>query len=199
MNTFTNRSILSIYSAPDSLPTRESLLHIIEHESQSKYPHLHVRFHPNRYMQAKINVDTKTGLLQKGASRKLAEILKSEKFFLEEFSHHLPQCDSKLDAPQYVLINKELERIGYQFVMKASIGSSFISFWFRNESDSPRMDLPVFYALEILNKLHDKIQGANLLRQTDTREILRGEAAAKKSCQSERKSYTSRASSTLQL
>lgn len=181
MSTLVNRSILSIYSDPDSLPTRENLLRIIEHESQHKYPHLHVRFHPDRYMQAKINVDTKAGLLQKGASRKLAEILKSEKFFLEEFSHHLPQCDSKLDAPQYVLINKELERIGYQFVMKASIGPGFISFWFRNESDSPRLDLPVFYALEILNKLHDKIQHINFSYRSDSGKVQDNQSAIKKS------------------
>ena len=157
---FTHSKNLDIYQSNDRTLTRQQIIDIIERESREKYPHLHVRFHPDRCMQAKIHIDKVKASLLSQTPQALIDILRSENFVPEEFKHHLPQCDSTRDNPQFVLVNTELKKIGYRFVMKATFGPSFISFWFRNESDAARLDLPIFYALEILNKLSYKFSDA---------------------------------------
>ncbi|MEE8059997.1 MAG: hypothetical protein V3T17_19525, partial [Pseudomonadales bacterium] len=148
---------ISIYQSNSPLISHQEILELIKRESRYKYPHLNPCFYPDHCMQAKINIKTAGHSLLHPTPDIYINILKSENFFPEFFKHRLPQCDSSKDCHKYVLINKEMEKIGYKFVMKATFGPSFISIWFRNESENERIDLPVFYALEILNKISDKI------------------------------------------
>lgn len=141
---------------------RAELLHVIQEEAALKYPHLHVRFFPHRCLQAKIRIKTRRSCLMADPPAVLLRILESMRFRPEQFEHYRKQQPAVRDAQQFVLENKEIEKIGYRFVMKATIGPSFISFWFRNQSDAERLDLPVFYALEILNKLAGLIREAEL-------------------------------------
>lgn len=160
MTTSSHSETLELYQSEQPGISREQMLGLIERESQTKYPHLHVRFYPNRCMQAKVAIKGAHLLLSDDTPQVLIDILSSERFVLEHFTHRLPHCNGGKDKKQYVLQNRELKTIGYQFVMKATFGPSFISFWFRNESNSERIDLPVFYALEILNKISHKVDEA---------------------------------------
>lgn len=144
----------------DHRMSRAELLAMIERETRSKYPHLSPRFYPDHCMQAKVTIPATEGSLLNNAPEDYIEILRSENFFAETFSHHLSHCDGRRDGQQYVLVNTELAKIGYQFVMKVTFGPNFLSVWFRNESRNERIDLPVFYALEILNKIHHKFMAA---------------------------------------
>lgn len=158
----------SLYQATTPGISRQELLRLIETEASVKYPHLHVRFFPHRCMQARIRINSKRSCLMADPPAVLLRLLESMRFYPEHFEHYRKQQPAARDAQQFVLENKEIEKIGYRFVMKATIGPSFLSFWFRNESDSERIDLPVFYALEILNKLAQHIREAELNGRFDT-------------------------------
>lgn len=160
MTKFTPSKNLEIYQSEDSSLSRQDYIELIERETRDKYPHLHVSFYPDWCMQAKITVKCPPGSLLTETPPILIDLLKNANFHAETFTHHLSQTNSSQDKTQYVLTNTELKKIGYQFVMKAIFGPAFISFWFRNDSFAPRLDLPVFYALEILNQLNDQIQVA---------------------------------------
>lgn len=130
----------------------------LKYEMLSKYPHLHLRFYPDSIcMQAKIDINVKPGeslLLDPGL---YSEILQAENFIVDNFEHRLPSNHGKKDGRQYVLVNEKIAKIGHKFVLKATFGPRFISLWFRNESSCDRLEIPLCYALEILNKLHDRL------------------------------------------
>lgn len=160
MTNFSHSKNLGIYQAEDNQLSRQEIIDLIQRETREKYPHLRVTFYPDWCMQAKISVKCPPGSLLHDTPPILIDILKSANFYPEKFNHYLPTGDDSTDRMQYVLKNTELKKIGYQFVMKAIFGPAFLSFWFRNESFAPRLDLPVFYALEIINRLSHKITEA---------------------------------------
>lgn len=127
-------------------------------EMTRKYRHLHPRFFTDSIcMQAKIDINVNPGqslLIDPGL---YADILQTENFIAEHFEHRLPNRSGRKDGQQYVLTNEEIAHIGHKFVLKATFGPSFISLWFRNESTCDRLETPLCYALEIMNKLHDRI------------------------------------------
>ncbi len=165
MKSFNISKELSLYQATNPAQSHDDLLEIISRETRQKYPHLNVRFYPDNYMQAMIRIKaTKQSLLKK-SPLDFINVLHAENFYPEQLNHQSlhdgEPKEEQRDAFQYVMKNNELEKIGYRFVMKASFGPTFISFLFKNISDNSRLDLPVFYALEILNKLHQTLNEAS--------------------------------------
>ena len=147
-------------SAPQS-----SRIERLKAELQSKYEHLHPRFYPDSIcMQAKISISVLPGqslLIDPGL---YADVLQHENFQAEYFKHRLPNKSGVKDSQQFVLNNEAISSIGHRFVLKATFGPSFISFWFRNESTDDRLDIPLCYALEIINKLHDRLNRVSTQR-----------------------------------
>lgn len=148
---------LAIYQDSDHQLSRDEVLTLIESESRAKYAHLSPKFYPDHWMQAKISINDAGSSLLHNTPKKYIDILRSEKFTPESFAHFNENSPNEKDGQQYVLENLELKSIGVTFVMKATFGPNFISVWFRNDSTNPRMDLPIFYGLEILNRIHHKI------------------------------------------
>lgn len=156
----------SIYASEtdDHSVSREQILLYIEREMLEKYPHLSPQFYPSNCMQAKICLKNNIGESLKDNPEQYADILTSEKFIPHRLKHRLSSCDEHDDHLQYILINKELEKIGFKFVLKATFGRNFISMWFRNESSHWRLDLPLFYALEIINKIAERAKSIETQR-----------------------------------
>ena len=147
---------------PVELPVNRVLSHqqmlaAIAGEITKTPENLYVQYLPDRCMQAKISVSgLKCSMLQKTPAS-LVDALRSENFHPESFSHLREECNNTKEVQQYTLLNQGPGCAGHLFVMKAVFGPSFISFWFRNESPLPRIDLPVIHALEILQRLSTKV------------------------------------------
>lgn len=156
---------LAQYPSADSTLSRKEILSLIDTEMAQKYSHLYPHFIPDYCLQAKIRVANQGVSLIKHTPPALLRILESQRFVPDSFEHYRSDSPGLADSQQYVLDNKEIERIGFRFVMKATIGPSFISFWFRNTSDAQRFDVPVLYALEIINTLSMQIAEAEFRGQ----------------------------------
>lgn len=152
------------YEAGDSDMSHREILAYVEKEIQQNYAHLSPLFYPDNCFQAKIRVPSGSKVVLLNNPKPYIEILEDSGFTPHRFEHVNESCDHNKDGTQYTLINREIEKIGYRFVLKATLGTNFISVWFRNESQDWRLDLPVFYALEIINRLQDRVNQADVTR-----------------------------------
>lgn len=135
-------------------------LHIeqVKDDLSKKYRHLNPTFYNDSIcMQAKININIPRGTSLLKDPGLYADVLQTEHFIPEQFKHQRPRFSGQRDGQQYVLTNDTLKSIGHQFVLKATFGPSFISIWFRSESSAADIELPLCYAFEIMNKLHDRV------------------------------------------
>lgn len=138
----------------------------LKDELKVNYAHLNPRFYPNSIcMQAKIpiRINPSESLLKDPGI--FADILKTENFVEEGIS--CVKTGFRQQAKQYVLVNEEIAHIGHRFVLKAIFGPTFLSLWFRNESSCDRLEVPLCYAFEIMNKLHDRLNRVSTKQFTE--------------------------------
>lgn len=138
----------------------------LKEQLKVNYAHLHPSFYPNSIcMQAKISISVNPGESLLKDPGIFADILKTENFVEEPISSI--KASVRQQAKQYILVNDEIADIGHRFVLKAIFGPSFVSLWFRNESSCDRLEVPLCYALEIMNKLHDRLNRVSTKQLTN--------------------------------
>ena len=155
----------------EARPSHREMLDRIWDEIRNNYAHLNVAFLPDVYMQAKIRLAAPRASLLNQPSNTLVDILQSEGFQPDDQG-------AEGGSRQYVLNQRYREKDGCRFVLKAAFGPSFISFWFRNESPETRLDLPLIYALEILNRIYHRVGDAEQRDQLHRPDTLDGTATA---------------------
>ncbi len=156
-------SYLDVYQSPPDSLSKLQLIDLIQREARFKYPHLKPRLFPDGSMQAKITIFSAKQSLLNGIPNAYIQVLKSESFVQDKY---YSESVGNLDTKQFVLANDHLKQIGIEFSIVASFSASSISVWFRNKSKSPRSDIAVFYALEILNRIDNKCNNTNFIDST---------------------------------
>ena len=158
-----------ISSSEDLTPERYQQIYAMVTRNVSRnYDHLSPRFFPNQNMQAKIRLRDKS-ISMLALPEPYIQVLLDQHFLPDVPMAPKVNKSSASSQHQYVLANKSLIRIGYEFSITASLGPSSIFMSYRNMSKHWRFDIPLFYALEILNRIHDRINhiDASRLPQSD--------------------------------
>lgn len=146
-----------LHSQAELTPARyRSILENTTRNISTRYAHLSPRFYPNHCMQAKIQLRN-PAISMLNHPEPFIQVLLDQHFL-----PHMPSLSPDIHSihhrgHQYRLTNNALEKIGYQFVLTAYLGPRFISLSFKNTSRHWRLDIPLFYALEVINRLDDRL------------------------------------------
>lgn len=158
-----SKLLREITSSPERLtPERyQEIITLTTQEITQRYAHLTPRFHPNNNMQAKIHLRNRTtSMLER--PEPFIQVLLNHRFLPDALSHRDVTENRPLSNHQYILLNSDLKMIGYEFMLQATLGPSFIFIVFRNLSAHWRLDIPLYYALEILNRIDDRLNQIDL-------------------------------------
>lgn len=142
---------------PPGARSRDTMLSTVNDAIQHRYSHLNAHFYPDYCMQVKIQLSPGYNALRRGSPDALLDILRSESFFADEDSGSQSHRDTHSSTRQYTLNNREATHAGCNFILKAALGPTFISFWFRNTSTAGDIDTPVLRALNILDRINEKM------------------------------------------
>ena len=139
----------------------QQILALTMAEISQRYAHMSPRFFPNHTMQAKIQLHNRTVSMLKRPEPYIQTLL-DQRFLPESIVIREVKEQTPLSSHQYLLVNTDLTAIGYEFMLQATLGQSFIAVAFRNLSKHWRLDIPLFYALEILNRVEERINRIDL-------------------------------------
>lgn len=126
----------------------------IEEKIRERYAHLSPTFIPDRYIQAKIRwpANSKINLLSDPS--KVIEILARYGFIADEESDSGKQ-----------LTHSSEESVN--FILKAGLGPTFISFWCRDDSEDLQPYNTIFHALDLIHKIDRDIQRLDIDEDED--------------------------------
>jgi len=126
----------------------------IEEKIRERYSHLSPTFIPDRYIQAKIRwpANSKINLLYDPSQ--VIEVLLRYGF--------VPDTEGDSDKQYTHVSEKKVD-----FVLKAGLGPTFISFWCRDDSEELQPYNTIFLALDIIHKIDRDIARLNPDDQQD--------------------------------
>lgn len=134
--------------------SRQSMIDTIHHSLQYHYPHLQAQFIPDFCMQVKLSLPRVKQSLLKTTPQAVINILREQGIQPEHASH---QATPSHLTNQFLLGRTHPAQNAGAFVLKAALGPNFISFWFRNQSGADNLDKPLLAALEIIDRISQRI------------------------------------------
>lgn len=133
----------------------------LQHQLTLHFPHLHPCVLADHCLQAKITLPRTRGSLLHSMPELLADILRSEHFYPDTGS-------ASAAGRQYCLEKRREADSDFSYRLMAAPGPSFISFWFRNTSESDRFAAAASHAMERLDHLCKKFEHAIAEQNTPT-------------------------------